>query len=197
MTASGAATSGNHLVNKTYVDTQIGNLIGAAPATMDTLAEIAAWVRDGGDASNLVGQLATVTNSVSTEVTRATAAEATLTTSVSTEVTRATAAEATLTTSVSNEVTRATAAEATLTTSVTALNTTTGTHTTAIAALNTTTGTHTTAIAAHDTAISALSSGTTSATNGEIARATAAEAALTVRINALYQYFFQQQTVPT
>ena len=179
MTASGAATSGNHLVNKTYVDTQIGNLIGAAPATMDTLAEIAAWVRDGGDASNLVGQLATVTNSVSTEVTRATAAEATLTTSVS------------------NEVTRATAAEATLTTSVTALNTTTGTHTTAIAALNTTTGTHTTAIAAHDTAISALSSGTTSATNGEIARATAAEAALTVRINALYQYFFQQQTVPT
>jgi hypothetical protein len=61
-----------------------------------------------------------LTTNLSTEVTRATAAEATLTTDLTAEVTRATAAEATLTTNLTAEVTRATAAEATLTTNLTA-----------------------------------------------------------------------------
>jgi len=49
---------------------------------------------------------------LSTEVTRATTAEATLTTNLTAEVTRATAAEGTLTTNLTAEVTRATATEA-------------------------------------------------------------------------------------
>ena len=83
-----------------YIDQKITDVIGNAPAILDTLKELADSI--GGDA-NIFG---TLTSSITTEISRATAAEAALSTFVSSVVTS----------TINAEVERATAADAVLTT---------------------------------------------------------------------------------
>jgi hypothetical protein len=83
-----------------YIDKKITDVIGNAPAILDTLKELADSI--GGD-SNIFG---TLTSSITNEITRATAAEAALSTFVSSVVTS----------TINSEVERATAADAVLTT---------------------------------------------------------------------------------
>jgi hypothetical protein len=83
-----------------YIDQKISDVIGNAPAILDTLKELADSI--GGDA-NIFG---TLTSSITTEISRATAAEAALSTFVSTVVTS----------TINAEVARATAADQVLTT---------------------------------------------------------------------------------
>ena len=53
-------TSAQHAATKNYVDTQINNLIGGAPATLDTLNEIAAAINDDANAyTTLASSIAT------------------------------------------------------------------------------------------------------------------------------------------
>jgi hypothetical protein len=82
-----------------YIDKKITDVIGNAPAILDTLKELADSI--GGDA-NIFG---TLTSSITTEIGRATAAEAALSTFVSTVVTS----------TINAEVARATAADQVLT----------------------------------------------------------------------------------
>ena len=82
-----------------YIDKKITDVIGNAPAILDTLKELADSI--GGD-SNIFG---TLTSSITNEITRATAAEAALSTFVSSVVTS----------TINAEVNRATAADAVLT----------------------------------------------------------------------------------
>ncbi len=110
----------------TYVNTQISNLINAAPGILDTLSEIATSINnDPQIATTLSNQISTessraraaettLTNNLTAEITRATGAESTITYNLNAEITRATAAETTLQTNISGEITRATAAETVL-----------------------------------------------------------------------------------
>jgi hypothetical protein len=82
-----------------YIDKKITDVIGNAPAILDTLKELADSI--GGD-SNIFG---TLTSSITTEISRATAAEAALSTFVSSVVTS----------TINSEVARATAADQVLT----------------------------------------------------------------------------------
>jgi hypothetical protein len=82
-----------------YIDQKITDVIGNAPAILDTLKELADSI--GGDA-NIFG---TLTSSITNEITRATAAEAALSTFVSSVVTS----------TINAEVARATAADQVLT----------------------------------------------------------------------------------
>jgi hypothetical protein len=82
-----------------YIDQKISDVIGNAPAILDTLKELADSI--GGD-SNIFG---TLTSSITTEIGRATAAEGALSTLISTVVTS----------SINAEITRATAADQVLT----------------------------------------------------------------------------------
>lgn len=98
-TQIGLKANSADVYNKTETDDRIQAVVGAAPAALDTLAEIAAQLSDDENA------VATLTNTVSTK------ADAT---ALAAEVTRATAAEDTLTSDLADEITRATAAESAL-----------------------------------------------------------------------------------
>ena len=149
---------------KTYVDTQVaGATIADASSSNKGKIQLAGDL-GGTAAAPTVPGLALKANltDLTTEVNRATAAEATLTTNVTVnataitaETTRATAAEATLTTNLASEVTRATGAESTLTTNVTA---------------------NATAITAETTRATAAEATLTTNLASEVTRATAAEA---------------------
>ena len=131
-----APTENDHATTKSYVDAavaaavqsatnSVNSVLSSAPDALNTLDELAAALGDDANfASNVINSISnnktSIENSLSAEVTRATAAEATLTTNLSAEVTRATAAENALTSNLSTEVTRATAAETTLTTNLSA-----------------------------------------------------------------------------
>lgn len=60
-----APTSGNHLVNKTFLDLQIANLVNAAPGLLDTLDELAAAIGDDANFS------VTMTNALAGKVAKA------------------------------------------------------------------------------------------------------------------------------
>jgi hypothetical protein len=174
---------------KTYVDTQVaGATIADASSSNKGKIQLAGDL-GGTAAAPTVPGLALKANltDLTTEVNRATAAEATLTTNVTVnataitaETTRATAAEATLTTNLASEVTRATGAESTLTTNVTANATAITAETTrAIAAeatLTTNVTSNATAIAAETTRATAAEATLTTNLASEVTRATAAEA---------------------
>ncbi len=174
---------------KTYVDTQVaGATIADASSSNKGKIQLAGDL-GGTAAAPTVPGLALKANltDLTTEVNRATAAEATLTTNVTVnataitaETTRATAAEATLTTNLASEVTRATGAESTLTTNVTANATAITAETTrAIAAeatLTTNVTANATAITAETTRATAAEATLTTNLASEVTRATAAEA---------------------
>lgn len=90
----------------TYVDQKVAALVDNAPAVLDTLRELAASL---GDNPNLLG---TLTSTIATEVSRATAAETALsslistvvTSSINAEINRATAADQALSTSLATQV---------------------------------------------------------------------------------------------
>jgi hypothetical protein len=62
LTLSGNPTAANHAANKTYVDTEVAGIVSSAPATLDTLNELAAAL---GDDPNFA---TTVTNSIGTKL---------------------------------------------------------------------------------------------------------------------------------
>lgn len=109
----------------TYVDQKVADLVGNAPAVLDTLRELSASL---GDNPNLLG---TLTSTINVEVQRASAAEQGLenristvvTSSINAEIARALAAEqglsTAITTSINAEIARATAVEQGLSTTIT------------------------------------------------------------------------------
>jgi len=62
LTLSGNPTAANHAANKSYVDTEVAGIVSSAPATLDTLNELAAAL---GDDPNFA---TTVTNSIATKL---------------------------------------------------------------------------------------------------------------------------------
>jgi len=62
LTLSGNPTAANHAANKTYVDTEVAGIVSSAPATLDTLNELAAALGDDANFST------TVTNSIATKL---------------------------------------------------------------------------------------------------------------------------------
>ena len=62
LTLSGNPTAANHAANKTYVDTEVAGIVSSAPATLDTLNELAAALGDDANFST------TVTNSIATKM---------------------------------------------------------------------------------------------------------------------------------
>jgi hypothetical protein len=100
-----------------YVDTQISNLVNAAPGILDTLSEIATSINNDPNIAT------TLSTQISTESTRARAAETTLTSNLNTEITRATGVESTIIGNLNTEITRATTAENTLQTNISGENT--------------------------------------------------------------------------
>jgi len=62
LTLSGNPTAANHAANKSYVDTEVAGIVSSAPATLDTLNELAAAL---GDDPNFA---TTVTNSIGTKL---------------------------------------------------------------------------------------------------------------------------------
>ena len=115
---------------KTYVDEKIADVVANAPAVLDTLQELSAAL---GDNPNIIYS---IQNNLTTEITRATAAEEALSTSIAAigagslttigtlleqEITRATAAEQAISIAVADEYTRATTAEQALASTTTAL----------------------------------------------------------------------------
>ena len=89
----------------TKIDTAVANLVDGAPDVLNTLKELSDAL--GGDENAAT----TLTTLVTTEQTRAEAAELVLRNDLSAEVNRATAAEAALQTNLTAEVSRATLAE--------------------------------------------------------------------------------------
>lgn len=96
------------------VSASIQAVVGSAPEALDTLKELAdALGNDADFAATITKKITAVSTDLSTEVTRAKAAESTNASAISTETSRAKAAENTLTTNLASEVTRAKAAEKT------------------------------------------------------------------------------------
>ena len=62
LTLSGAPSSNLHAATKAYVDTEVANVVDSAPATLDTLNELAAALNDDANFST------TVTNSIATKL---------------------------------------------------------------------------------------------------------------------------------
>ncbi len=62
LTLSGAPSSNLHAATKAYVDTEVANVVDSAPATLDTLNELAAALNDDANFST------TVTNSIATKM---------------------------------------------------------------------------------------------------------------------------------
>jgi len=62
LTLSGNPTAANHAANKTYVDTEVAGIVSSAPATLDTLNELAAALGDDANFST------TVTNNIATKL---------------------------------------------------------------------------------------------------------------------------------
>jgi hypothetical protein len=160
----------------TYVDQKVAALVDNAPAVLDTLRELSASL---GDNPNLLG---TLTSTIATEVSRATAAETALsslistvvTSSINAEINRATAADQALSTSLATEVSTINANISTIVTST--INAEVERATAADNYLSTTLHNEVSTINAN------ISTIVTSTINAEINRATAADNVLSTTI---------------
>ncbi len=179
---------------KTYVDTAIaGATIVDADATTKGKLQLAGDLGGTATAPTVPGlALKANTTDLTTEVNRATAAEATLTTNLAAEATTARAAESANATAITTEATTARAAEATLTTNLAAEATTAraaeSANATAITTEATTAraaeATLTTNLAAEATTARAAESANATAITTEATTARAAEATLTTNVAA-------------
>lgn len=182
---------------KTYVDQKISDVVGNAPALLDTLQELSAAL---GDNPNLVASIQT---NLTAEIARATAAESALTSSINAigtgslttistaigqEISRATAAEQGLSTGLAAEIARATAAEQGLSTDLrTAITTEIARATAAEQGLST-------GLASEIARATAAEQGLSTGLASEIARATTAEQGLSTSLTAEISRATQAET---
>ena len=155
-----------------YVDTRVEQIIGGAPAALDTLLEIAEKLADDDDA------IAAIVNSITSETSARTNADSALSTridnlttastaAITAEENRAKEAESGITNVINNEILRATSAE-------TEIEATAASNYSAL----------TTAIGDEETRAKSVESGLNASISNEVTRATSAESAINDSISA-------------